>query len=95
MRTANSTAAPPRHLLWQAVFTFKAYRALSPIVWHHAFVCDTPMKNWSGGSDRFLTWDSDDSPNGKPIRLASEASPLVPFIALNEADVVDRKPPTA
>ena len=41
MRTAISTAAPPRHLRWQAAFTTKAYQTLSPVVWHHAFVSDT------------------------------------------------------
>ena len=58
MRTAISTAAPPRHLRWQAAFTTKAYQTLSPIVWHHAFVSDTHMTNWCGGSDLFLTWVS-------------------------------------
>ena len=62
MRTAISTAAPPRHLRWQAAFITKAYRTLSPIVWHHAFVSDTHMTNWRGGSDLFLTWVSDGSP---------------------------------
>ena len=65
MRTAISTAAPPRHLRWQAAFTTKAYQTLSPIVWHHAFVSDTHMTNWRGGSDLFLTWVSDGSPIGK------------------------------
>ena len=59
MRTAVSTAAPPRHLRWQAAFTIKAYQTLSPVVWHHAFVSDTHMTNWCGGSDLFLTWVSD------------------------------------
>jgi hypothetical protein len=58
MRTAISTAAPPRHLRWQAAFTTNAYQTLSPIVWHHAFVSDTNMTNWRGGSDLFLTWVS-------------------------------------
>jgi hypothetical protein len=65
MRTAISTAAPPRHLRWQAAFTIKAYQTLSPVVWHHAFVSDTHMTNWCGGSDLFLTWVSDGSPDGK------------------------------
>ena len=65
MRTAISTAAPLRHLRWQAAFTTKAYQTLSPIVWHHAFVSDTHMTNWRGGSDLFLTWVSDGSPDGK------------------------------
>jgi hypothetical protein len=56
MRTAISTAASPRHLRWQAAFTIKAYQTLSPIVWHHAFVSDTDMKNWRGGSDLILSW---------------------------------------
>jgi hypothetical protein len=56
MRTAISTAAPPRHLRWQAAFTTNAYQTLSPVVWHHAFVSDTNMTNWRGGSDLFLTW---------------------------------------
>jgi hypothetical protein len=56
MRTAISTAAPPRHLRWQAAFTLKAYQTLSPVVWHHAFVSDTNMTNWRGASDLFLTW---------------------------------------
>ena len=56
MRTAVSNAASPRHLRWQAAFTIKAYQTLSPIVWHHAFVSDTDMKNWCGGSDLILTW---------------------------------------
>ena len=65
MRTAISTAAPPRHLRWQAAFTIKAYHTLSPVVWHHAFVSDTSMTNWRGGSDLFLTWVSDSSPDGR------------------------------
>ena len=64
MRTATP-AAPPRHLRWQAAFTIKAYQTLSPVVWHHAFVSDTHMTNWRGGSDLFLTWVSDGSPDGK------------------------------
>ena len=66
MRTAISTAAPPRRLRWQAALTIKGYQTLSPVVWHHAFVSDTNMTNWRGGSDRFLTWVSDSSPDGKP-----------------------------
>jgi hypothetical protein len=62
MRTAISTAAPPRHLRWQAAFTIKAYQTLSPVVWHRAFVSDTHMTNWCGGSD---SWVSDGSPDGK------------------------------
>ena len=65
MRTAISTAASPRHLRWQAAFTIKAYHPLSPVVWHHAFVSDTRMTNWRGGSDLILTWVSDGSPDGK------------------------------
>jgi hypothetical protein len=56
MRTASSTEAPPHRLRWQAAFTIKAYQTLSPVVWHHAFVSDTNMTNWRGGSDLFLTW---------------------------------------
>ena len=41
MRTAISAAAPPRRLRWQAAFVIKAYRTLSRVVWHRAFVCDT------------------------------------------------------
>jgi len=52
MRTAISTAAPPRHLRWQAAFAL-AYQALSPVVWHHAFVSDAHMTNWCGGTDLF------------------------------------------
>ena len=63
MRTATP-AAPPRRLRWQAAFTIKAYHTLSPVVWHHAFVSDTRMTNWRGGSDRFLSWVSDSSPDG-------------------------------
>ena len=54
MRTATP-AAPPRHLRWQAAFTIKAYHTLSPVVWHHAFVSNTSMTHWRGGSDLFLT----------------------------------------
>ena len=64
MRTATP-AALPRHLRWQAAFTIKAYQTLSPVVWHHAFVSDTHMTNWRGGSDLFLTWVSDSSPDGR------------------------------
>ena len=64
MRTAISTAAPPRHLRCQAAFTIKAYQTLSPVVWHRAFVSDTHMTNWCGGSDLFLTWVSG-APHGK------------------------------
>ena len=75
MRTAISTAAPPRHLRWQAAFTIKAYQTLSPVVWHHAFVSDTCMTNWRGGSDRFLTWVSDGSPGGSPRLLTPRVGP--------------------
>ena len=64
MRTATP-AALPRHLRWQAAFTIKAYHTLSPVVWHHTFVSDTCMTNWRGGSDRFLTWVSGSSPEGR------------------------------
>ena len=91
MRTAISTAALPRHLRWQAAFTIKAYQALSPVVWHHAFVSDTHMTNWRGGSNLFLTWVSDGSPDGKPRRLTSRVSPLVsPSTNLNVEGVADR-----
>jgi hypothetical protein len=56
MRTAISTAAPPRHLHWQAALAIKAYQTLTPLVWHHTFVSDTHMTNWCGGSDLFLNW---------------------------------------
>jgi len=65
MRTAIPIAAPPRRLRWQAAFTIKAYHTLSPVVWHHTFVSDTCMTNWRGGSDRFLTWVSGSSPEGR------------------------------
>ena len=70
MRTAVSTAAPPRRLRWQAAFTIKAYQTLSPVVWHHAFVSDTHMTDWCGGSDLFLTWVSD----GRADRKAETAN---------------------
>ena len=74
MRTAISTAALPRHLRWQAAFTIKAYQALSPVVWHHAFVSDTHMTNWRGGSNLFLTWVSDGSPvNVEGVALKDSA----------------------
>ena len=77
MRTAISTAAPPRHLRWQAAFTIKAYQTLSPVVWHHAFVSDTNMTNWRGGSDLFLTWVSDQKPRWESqARPTSRASPF-------------------
>ena len=87
MRTAISTAAPPRHLRWQAAFTIKAYQTLSPVVWHHAFVSDTRMTNWCGGSDLFLTWVSDGSPDRKAETAnipGRRLSPLVsPSTSLN------------
>jgi hypothetical protein len=51
MRT-TVIAASLRPLHWQTAFTTKAYTAqtLSPAVWHHVFVSDTPMTNWRGGS---------------------------------------------
>jgi hypothetical protein len=44
-------------LHWQAAFTIKTYSAetVSPIVWQHVFVSDTPMTNWCGGSSLVLT----------------------------------------
>lgn len=56
MRTAVSNAESPRHLQWQAAFTPKSYQTLSPVVWQHAFVSDTRMTNWFGGSSLFLNW---------------------------------------
>jgi hypothetical protein len=69
MRTGISSAASPRRLRWQAAFTITAYPALSPIIWHHAFVSDTHMKNWRDGSDLILTWGFDN-----PDRKAKTAS---------------------
>lgn len=56
MRT-TVIAASPQPLHWQAALTMKAYTAqiLSPVVWQHVFVSDTPMKSWCGGSSLFLT----------------------------------------
>ena len=56
MRT-TIIAASPRPLHWQAAFTMKTYSAqvLSPVVWQHVFVSETPMTNWYGGSSLFLT----------------------------------------
>jgi hypothetical protein len=65
MRTAISSAAAPRRFHWQAAFTTKPYRTLTPIVWQHAFVSDRRMTNWSGGSDLLLSWVSDGNPNGE------------------------------
>jgi hypothetical protein len=65
MRTVISNAAAPRRLHWQAAFTIKPYRTLTPIVWQHAFMSDRRMTNWSGGSDLFLRWVSGGSPDGK------------------------------
>jgi hypothetical protein len=65
MRTDISTAAPPRHLRWQAAFTIQAYQTLSPVIWHHAFVSDTQMTNWCGGRDLILTWVFDGIPDAK------------------------------
>jgi len=55
MRTTTIAASRPLH--WQAAFTMKTYTAetVSPIVWQHVFVSDTPMTNWCGGSSLVLT----------------------------------------
>jgi hypothetical protein len=55
MRTTTIAASRPLH--WQAAFTMKTYTAetVSPIVWQHVFVSDTPMTNWCGGSSLLLT----------------------------------------
>jgi hypothetical protein len=55
MRTTAIAAS--RHLHWQTAFTMKTYTAetVSPIVWQHVFVSDTPMTNWCGGSSLLLT----------------------------------------
>jgi len=90
MRTAISTAAPPRRLRWQAALTIKGYQTSSPVVWHHAFVSDTNMTNWRGGSIRFLSWFSDGSPDGKPRRLTSEVSQPVSSTNLKVEDVAYR-----
>jgi hypothetical protein len=55
MRT-TVIAAPPRDLHWQSAFTTAAYKAQTPIVWHHQFVSDSSMMNWSDGLSRQLTW---------------------------------------
>jgi hypothetical protein len=73
MRTVVSNAASPRQLYWQAAFTTNAYQTLSPVVWQHAFVSDTHMTNWSGGSDLFLTWVADKSPRGRRRRPTTRA----------------------
>jgi hypothetical protein len=59
MRTVSSAALPP-HLHWQAAFTIQTYQTLSPVVWQHAFVSDTPMTNWSGCAGLLLTWVADE-----------------------------------
>ena len=56
MRTAISAAAPPRRLRGQAAFAIKAYRTLSRVVWHHAFVSDTRMGEVVWRLDLFLIW---------------------------------------
>jgi hypothetical protein len=55
MRTTAIAASRPLHL--QAAFTMKTYTAetVSPIVWQHVFLSDTPMTNWCGGSSLLLT----------------------------------------
>ena len=55
MRSTAIAASRPLH--WQAAFTMKTYTAntVSPIVWQHVFVSDTPMTNWCGGSSLVLT----------------------------------------
>jgi hypothetical protein len=55
MRTTAIAASRPLH--WQAAFTIKTYTAetVSPVVWQHVFVSDTPMTNWCGGSSLVLT----------------------------------------
>ena len=55
MRTIPISASSP--LRWQAAFTMKTYAAeiLSPIVWQHVFVSNTPMTNWCGGSSLVLS----------------------------------------
>jgi hypothetical protein len=70
MRTANSTAALPRHLHWQAAFSIKHYCPLTPLVWHHTFVSNARMTNWRGGSDLILCWVR----HGNPERQAELAS---------------------
>jgi hypothetical protein len=55
MRTMTSSVASPRCLRWQAGFT-QTYQTLTPVVWHHAFVSDTDMTSWSGGSSLLLAW---------------------------------------
>ena len=53
MRTMTSSVASPRCLRWQAGFAI-TYQTLTPVVWHHAFVSDTDMTSWSGGSNLLL-----------------------------------------
>jgi hypothetical protein len=74
MRTAIPTAAPPRHLRWQAAFTINNYPPLAPCVWHHTFVSDANMTNWLGGADLILRWVRKSSPDGNPRRPASLVS---------------------
>ncbi len=74
MRTTAIAASRPLH--WQAAFTMKTYTAetVSPIVWQHVFVSDTPMTNWRGGSSLVLTrvvkkrsTTNDPNPPGPPF----------------------------
>ncbi len=58
MRT-NIVAALPRNLHWQSAFTTAAYKAQTPIVWHHQFVSDSSMVSWSDGLSRHLTWTAE------------------------------------
>jgi hypothetical protein len=75
VRTAISTAAPPRHLRWQAAFTIQAYQTLSPVIWHHAFVSDTHMTNWRGASDLTLTWAFRRQPRGESKTANTQVGP--------------------
>ena len=45
MRTTAIAASRPLH--WQAAFTMKTHtvETVSPIIWQHVFVSDTPMTN--------------------------------------------------
>jgi hypothetical protein len=56
MRTTASIAALPLDLLRQGTFSHKTYTARTPVIWHHSFLSDRRMTNWSQGAPVFFAW---------------------------------------
>jgi hypothetical protein len=79
MRTTTSIAALPLDLLRQGTFSNKTYTARTPVIWHHSFLSDRRMTNWSQGAPVFFAWVAGSSVTRRLGSATGAANPV--FIA--------------